>query len=155
MKYKIAFLTLLSIFGCKPNSEKKTMDLNNSNTLNNEVKQLIEKHGYNVVADNELLVPNFKEKVILDSKFSINEFPNGVTTQLDIFVKFPNGRKIIESFGDVGATQKEALENNLKNFITNDFHVIINALNNTIDDNITLEEWKINSQKYKAYIGNF
>ena len=101
------------------------------------------------------MYPAFKEKVVIDSRLTTNEFTNGVNSQLDIVVEFQNGRKIVESFGDIGTTKKEVIENNLKNFVANDFHVMINALNNTVDDNITFEEWGINNQKYEAYIGNF
>ncbi|MBF02233.1 MAG: hypothetical protein CMP76_02940 [Flavobacterium sp.] len=154
MKFFLQLLILFFLGSCKPNSEKKII-LNNIMDVNKEIKQLFEQHRHQVTLDKNLVLPHFKEKVTIDSKVNFFQFPNGVNSKLDIIINFQDGRKVIESFGDIGTTKEEAVKNNLKNFVINDFHVITSALNDSFDDEVTTEEWNINDKIYQAYIGNF
>ena len=134
------------IFG----SKKKDEDLK----VNTQISELLNAHGYkSTIVDNKI-VPDFKERVEIESWITPTVSNNGVQTRLDVGVKFDNGQELFEAFGDVGVDLNNAIKNNLENFSRCTLHVLTGALNDTVD-HIERERWDISGDLYDVYIGDF
>ncbi|MEA3445855.1 MAG: DUF6348 family protein [Bacteroidota bacterium] len=155
MKLIKYLLVVLPFIGCMTDvkhSKKYHNDINNANTA---IAELLKSHNIEYELKADEVVAKLKNKIHFDSRILPNNTPQDPSCRLDLKITLEDGREIMESFGDAGETIKDAKINNIQNFVTNDFHVIINAFNDTVDEQILVEEWTINDIDYKVYIGNF
>lgn len=75
--------------------------------------------------------------------------------QLDVYLKISEDQEIKESFAGHGDDNDSAIINAFENFQINSFHVMIEAFSDYQDpDQVLTEDWAINNENYKAYIGN-
>lgn len=75
--------------------------------------------------------------------------------QLDIRAALPDGRFLVESFAGWGPSFPDAAARAYANFAVNSLHVLLGAFFRPPDDQVTVEEWEIAGQRWKAFIGSF
>jgi len=75
--------------------------------------------------------------------------------QLDVYLKVGENQEVKESFAGQGDDTESAIINAFENFKINSFHVMIETFFDYHDpDQVLIEDWEINNNHYKAYIGN-
>ena len=123
--------------------------------VNAQLQALFNGHGVATIPLEQKFLLVAKQLALVASTVSKQEFPSGISSRLDVSVTIKD-RAIIESFGDVGDTAEIALANNLQNFARNSLHIIIGALQGVEqDEQFAVEQWQINGNAWKAYIGNY
>ncbi|OON65867.1 DUF6348 family protein [Hymenobacter sp. CRA2] len=123
--------------------------------INCDIQILFQNHGVGVVAlaDKALLLT--RTPALVWAQVVLQEYPDGVSSQLDVRLDI-GPQMLIESFGDVGEDAESAVQNNLRNFAHNSFHVLLAALQQTTTDKqIDTEEWTINGRQWRVYMGNY
>lgn len=123
--------------------------------INSDLQDIFIQHGIDVIPlDNRALLLT-KRLALLQGQITQQEYPNGMTSRLDVLVTVKD-RTIIECFGDIGDTAEAAIQNNLRNFAHNSLHVLIGALQSAEEDEqISIERWQIGAQQWKVYGGNY
>lgn len=82
-----------------------------------------------------------------------SETASGKGGQLDVQVRISNGMVLEECFAGVGSGL-DALHDGFQNFIINSLYVLLAAFWHVVDDEqVTIEEWELQSQRYQAFIG--
>ena len=123
--------------------------------VNPQLQALFNGHGIATIPLEQKFLLVAKQLALVASTVSQQQFPNGVSSRLDVSVTIKD-RILIESFGDVGDTAETALANNVQNFARNSLHIIIGALQGVEqDEQFAVEQWQINGKTWKAYIGNY
>lgn len=125
--------------------------------LNRELGHILANHGVPFIADEEFLLVYNPSTVKFKAKSIYTEVNNKISSQLDIIAIPDNGKPIIESFGDFGDSLEEAINRNFSNFCLSGLHLFLSAFgpeNHVPDEQITVENWEINGQYWKAFIGN-
>ncbi len=140
-------------------NRKETKDENNIESylevrnINDEIIDHFKNHGIDTELKGSDIRINFDEKITIHSKIQQKKVRDGYISRLDINIKMPCGKFIQESFGDFG-TDKETLRyTNLNSFIANDFHVLLSAFNEKIDEQTFVDEWKIGENIYEVHVG--
>lgn len=82
--------------------------------------------------------------------YPMREGPDYVISQLDVWVRWPDGRECYESFGDLGNGWDEALAANLASFRRCSLPVLWGACNGREPD----QHWELNGQRYGVYLGD-
>lgn len=119
------------------------------------LQALFNSHGIATTPLEQKFLLVTKQLAMVKPYVTQQELPGAVSSRLDLVFTI-NGRELIESFGDVGETGEEAFGANLQNFAHNSLHVIINALQDTQDDEqTTVEEWEINGYAWQVFCGNY
>lgn len=78
----------------------------------------------------------------------------GHMIRLDVTMTFADGRFIQESFAGLGSDVTGAQRDAFDNFLRSSFHVLLRAfLVPEDDEQVTIEEWQIDGQRYVAIIG--
>ena len=114
--------------------------------VNAQLQALFNGHGIATIPLEHKFLLVAKQLVLVASTVSQQQFPNGVSSRLDVSVTIKE-RVIIESFGDVGDTAETALANNVQNFARNSLHIIIGALQGVEqDEQFAVEQWQINGK---------
>ncbi len=80
----------------------------------------------------------------------IREEPGRVITQLDVWMRWPDGRECCESFGDIGANRPDALRANLDSFQRCSLPVLWVAANERAPD----QYWELDGRRYGVYLGD-
>lgn len=123
--------------------------------VNSYIQDFFIQHGVQVIPLEKKAFLMTKQPALLQSRVTQQQYPNGVTSRLDVQLTVGN-RTIIECFGDVGETAEAATHNNLRNFAHNSLHVFIAALQHVeADEQINVERWHIGTQKWRIYVGNY
>ena len=122
----------------------------NPKSVTDKFAPLFESHGVNYQIENEWIVPYGKLPAVRATWFPRES--NGV---LDVEVLLEDNRIICESFAGIGSDER-GLNNSLQNFCINSFHVLLSAFwQKTDPDQVAIEDWELNGQRFQAYIGNF
>ena len=79
---------------------------------------------------------------------------NYFTVQIDVLLQLLDGRILCESFVGMGDDEHKAIENGLANFLLSSFHVLTNAFYFQKDEQIEIESWEINGEKWRVFVGN-
>ncbi|SDL01058.1 hypothetical protein SAMN05421823_104137 [Catalinimonas alkaloidigena] len=135
--------------------KQKTSEINDERgyiNINTHVSEMLVAHGVSTKNDNNKIVINLRETVEFETRVYVSEYLNGIQTRFDLKVKLEDGNEYYESFGDIGKSIEESINNNLQNFSRSSLHVIIDALNDT-QEYVECETWEIGRNSFKAYIG--
>ncbi|WMI68238.1 DUF6348 family protein [Mangrovimonas sp. YM274] len=152
MKYLMGILSFLNL-AC---SNKPTENDLLIKELDTSIIEMFNAHNIETSLDkNGIISINTKEKITIENNLIFQDYPDSYSSRLDMKIQLDDDRVIYESFGDIGKSKLIASQQNLLNFTKNDFHVILNAFNNSTDEQITTEEWTIGNSKYKVFIGNY
>lgn len=124
--------------------------------LNEQLIQLLIAHGFLVTQSNELIYcPDLSQSQLKAVAYYFTEGDH-VSSRLNISVFTGSSFHILESFGDIGANPEDAFIKNFNNFTSCSFHVIVAALGATNDEitkYVEIENWDINGESWKVYIG--
>ena len=122
--------------------------------INEQLTELLHEHGFETDVIGNKIVPNFKEKIEIETWVIPNEKGKIVQTRLDVGVKFQNGKELYEAFSDIGNGVNDCVKKNIENFCNSCLHVFIDAFNdtNTYTDQ---EKWQIGITNHTVFIGNF
>ncbi|WP_179377394.1 DUF6348 family protein [Winogradskyella wichelsiae] len=152
MKYLMGILSFLNL-AC---SDKPTESDLLIKELDTSIIEMFKAHNIETSSDeNGIININTKEKITIENNLIFQDYPESYSSRLDMKIQLVDDRVIYESFGDIGKSKLIASQQNLLNFTKNDFHVILNAFNDSTDEQITIEEWTIGNSKYKVFIGNY
>lgn len=123
--------------------------------INSRIAEIIESHGYKTYADGEKIIPNFKEKVKIQTWVYPYPSEENIITQFDIGFEFENGLELYECFGDIGKSLEEAIYANIESFCQSSLHTILDAFNDK-EEFSEVEKWENSSgARYRAFIGNY
>lgn len=125
--------------------------------LNPQLADLLKNHGVNVSISENFIDTDLQDNVKFKARAIYQEIKNGINSKLDVIALTANGEEIIESFGDMGGTIEEALNNNFYNFSASSLHPMLAAFGCTdpyTQHQVTIEDWNISGKTWKAYIGN-
>ncbi|MDQ2772770.1 MAG: DUF6348 family protein [Bacteroidota bacterium] len=123
--------------------------------VNTQLQALFNGHGIATMPLDQKFLLVSKQLALVESRVNQQEFPNGVSSRLDVSLTIKD-QVIIECFGDVGDTAETAIDNNLQNFARNSLHIIIGALQNVQeDDQFDVEQWNVNEHTWRVYCGNY
>jgi len=122
--------------------------------INKQISELINAHGFKSRLKGGKVIPEFKDKVELDTRIYLKEEEYGFQTRFDIEVKFENGQKLYEAFGDVGTDLNDCINRNIENFSKSSLHVFLDAFNDSCKY-IDKEKWKIGKEQFDVFIGNY
>jgi hypothetical protein len=122
---------------------------------NSKLKKVLIEHSLDIVPYNDWLtcgggLPGFRASV-----HNVRQAGQYITLQLDVEVVVEADIIVVESFAGWGESAEEALVTAFSNFIYNSLHVFLNGFCGKIDDQVTVEEWKIGQQEWKVIIGNY
>jgi len=125
--------------------------------LNPKFADLLKQHGITVTLTDEFIITDLPDRVKFKAKIVYQEVNKDISSRLDVMAMTNKGELIFESCGDYGATIEDAVSNNFQNFSSSSLHPLLAALG-CVDphtyDQITIEEWEINGNVWRAYIGN-
>ena len=107
--------------------------------------------------DNEFINTDLASSLKFKARAVYHETNDGINSRLDVMILTDSGERIIESFGDFGATVDDAVNKNFHNFSSRSLHPILAAFG--CEDQETLkqvevEEWIVNGRTWKVHIGN-
>lgn len=123
--------------------------------VNHQLQELFNAHGIATIPLEHKFLLLSKQLALVQSVVNKQEFPNGVSSRLDVSITVKD-KTIIECFGDVGNTAEIALVNNLQNFARNSLHIVIGALQGVeADAQFDVEQWEFNGHSWKVYCGNY
>jgi len=122
--------------------------------VNKQVTELINSHGYKTIIKDNIIIPDFKDNVKIETWVYPIKKEYGIQTRLDIGVSFNDGKMLYEAFGDIGSDIDEAISKNLENFSHSSLHIILDAFNSK-NEYTDKEQWNINGFEYKAFIGDY
>ena len=125
--------------------------------LNKKLSELLIAHGVDVSLDEDFVYANLPSVLRFKTRAIYNEVNNFISSQLDVKAIPVDEKMIVESFGDFGADLETAISRNLRNFCMSSLHTLLAAFVLEIEEitnQITIEEWQVNGQVWKAYIGN-
>ncbi len=125
--------------------------------LNPQFSEILKHHGINVSIDSEFINTDLPDNARFKARTVYQTVSNHISSRLDVMVVTNNGEKISESCGDFGETIEEAVAENFRNFSLGTLHPLLGALG-CLDpvtyEQINFEDWEINNNNWKAYIGN-
>lgn len=122
--------------------------------INEAIAELINAHGYNTTITRDKIIPEFKDKIELDTRVFPRQNENIIQTRFDIEVSLKNGMRLYESFGDFGRDVYEAINKNIENFSRSSLHVFIDAFNDT-NTYCGKVEWQIRDNIFDVYVGSY
>lgn len=125
-------------------------------SLQAALEELLQAHGLNtnryadwVLVDNAM--PAIGASIVRERKTE-----NGFIVQLDVEVAIGEDQVIVESFGGMGVDKEEATANAFKNFVTNDFHVLLAAFwDDAHDHQVEIDQWEIHGLRWRVIIGPY
>lgn len=123
---------------------------------NNLLKELLTGHSLSIGHYHDWLtlgdgLPGFRASVHNLREAGENFF----TLQLDIEVVVEADILIVESCAGWGESPEAALVNGFSNFALYSLHVFLNGFCGQSDEQVNVEEWEIDNQKWKVVAGNF
>lgn len=125
--------------------------------VNPHLAGLLKNHGVNVDVDNEFVNTNLADDLKFKTRLVYHEINGGISSRLDVMAVTDTGERIIECFGDFGATVEEAINKNFQNFSLSSLHPILAAFGCHDQEtlrHVEVEEWVVNERTWKVYIGN-
>jgi hypothetical protein len=125
--------------------------------VNSQLAVLLKNHGVHVDPDNEFVNTNLADDLKFKTRVVYHEINAGISSRLDVMAVTGNGERIIECFGDVGATVDEAINKNFQNFTLSSLPPILAAFGSPHKETlrqVEIEEWVVNGRTWKVYIGN-
>ena len=76
------------------------------------------------------------------------------TGRLDVDVLLEDERQLQEAFAGIGSGE-DGLQDALRNFASNSFHVLLSALwGQAEEDQVMVESWEIGERRFEVHIGN-
>lgn len=76
------------------------------------------------------------------------------TGRLDVDVLLEDERQLQEAFAGIGSGE-DGLQDALRNFASNSFHVLLSALwGQAEEDQVMVETWEIGERRFEVHIGN-
>jgi hypothetical protein len=121
-------------------------------SANDILKQFFEAHQLDVSEEKGWIIPNSNLPAIRSSWYPNEDHLSGLL-QIEVFL----GKGIIieECFAGL-PNENGKLNDAFENFSRNSLHVLLSAFWEKLDpDQVDVEEWKIGSNTYSAYIGPF
>lgn len=133
------------------------MTMTSEIVVNTRLASLLRDHGVSIHIDNEFVNTDLASSLKFKTRAVYHEINGSISSRLDVMIITDVGEKIIECFGDFGATVDDALNKNFQNFSLSTLHPILAAFG-YIDPEamkqVEVEEWVVNERKWKVYIGN-
>ncbi len=121
------------------------------------LSELFRAHEVEVVQEKDWLV--FPKHSIRATGSVIREIKQsaGLTVQIDVSFQLNPDRRIVESFAGLGTTAEKAVQDALKAFVLNDFHVLLKAFfkadDKTEDEQVHQETWVVGAREWLATKG--
>lgn len=81
--------------------------------VNAQIAGILKNHGVNVNVDNEFVNTNLADDLKFKTRLVYHEINRGISSRLDVMAVTDTGERIIERFGDFGATVDEAINKTL------------------------------------------
>jgi hypothetical protein len=123
---------------------------------NRLLKEVLTEHSLSIVPYKDWLTVDGGLPGFYASVHNLREAgQNFFTLQLDVEVVVDVGINIVESFAGMGESPETALVNGFSNFALNSLHVFLNGFCGQSDEQVNVEEWTIDNQKWKVIDGNF
>ncbi|WP_128331170.1 DUF6348 family protein [Apibacter sp. HY039] len=118
----------------------------------------------NILKAHDLNTLEYKGWLLVDEQLpamsaatqNLKEYENGASIRLDITLLLGDKKVIYESFAGVGKDELSATQDAFQNFAANSLHVFLSAFWQVDEhEHIGIEEWEIDGEMWKVYIGNF
>lgn len=117
---------------------------------------ILKSHGLSPTLHNQWVLVDGNLPGISAEIVEVIENPKALSIQLDVRVCISSEKVIVESFAGIGSDIPRAVMNALENFCLNSLHVfLVSFWKQATKDMVTVEQWEIKGQKWKAVIGNF
>jgi hypothetical protein len=123
-------------------------------SINEPLLALFQSHGVEAILQDEWIT--FPGKAFRANAAIVQETKHSswISVQLDVRLEIAPNRTILESFGGFGVTSEEAVNDSLRNFTANSFHVLLAAFFLPQDEQVTVMEWMIGGRTARAVLGN-
>ncbi|TWP28782.1 hypothetical protein ETU09_05560 [Apibacter muscae] len=120
------------------------------------LSNLLKAYDLAILEYNDWILVNEQLPAIRANTQGYKEFDQGVSIRLDISVLLADKKVINESYPGIGKDKKAAIQNAFQNFISNSFYIFLASFwKIREDDQVGIENWKINNNNWNIYIGNF
>ncbi|HBO3045649.1 TPA: hypothetical protein L4Q92_004496 [Pseudomonas aeruginosa] len=118
-------------------------------SVSQHLAALFESHRIDCVVHGEWVAPNGRLPAIRATWYAGEK-----TGRLDVDVLLEDERQLQEAFAGIGSGE-DGLQEALRNFASNSFHVLLSALwGQAEEDQVMVETWEIGERRFEVHIGN-
>ncbi|VFT36247.1 Uncharacterised protein [Pseudomonas aeruginosa] len=118
-------------------------------SVSQHLAALFESHRIDCVVHGEWVAPAGRLPAIRATWYAGEK-----TGRLDVDVLLEDERQLQEAFAGIGSGE-DGLQDALRNFASNSFHVLLSALwGQAEEDQVMVETWEIGERRFEVHIGN-
>lgn len=118
-------------------------------SVSQHLAALFESHRIDCVVHGEWVAPAGRLPAIRATWYAGEK-----TGRLDVDVLLEDERQLQEAFAGIGSAE-DGLQDALRNFASNSFHVLLSALwGQAEEDQVMVETWEIGERRFEVHIGN-
>ncbi|WP_256966578.1 DUF6348 family protein, partial [Pseudomonas aeruginosa] len=118
-------------------------------SVSQHLAALFESHRIECVVHGEWVAPAGRLPAIRATWYAGEK-----TGRLDVDVLLEDERQLQEAFAGIGSGE-DGLQDALRNFASNSFHVLLSALwGQAEEDQVMVETWEIGERRFEVHIGN-